>query len=323
VIARRDFLAGGLALMASGPVWADARMRLVDTHVHVFGPHARYPLIAARPYTPPEASVAALRAFNRRHGIARSVVVQPSFYGTDNRLLVDALTALGTAARGVAVISSDALDAEIAALRAAGVRGVRLNLETGGERDPRIAERRFEELSARLAGTGLHLQIYAHLSVLDALAGHLAASPVPLVFDHFGFPEAGTPGEDPAFRRLVRLVGSGRAHVKLSAPWRIGGVAPEFASLKPLALAFADAAPERLLWASDWPHTQRWPSPEPGRIVPFAERDVAAWKSAVARWLGPERWALAASINPTKLYGFNEKKKRVQGRKPWQEHRSG
>jgi predicted TIM-barrel fold metal-dependent hydrolase len=324
VIARRDFLAGSLvALTASGAARGATRPGVIDTHVHLFGPHARYPLVPDRPYTPPEASLSELAAFNRLHGIARSVIVQPSFYGTDNRLLTDALAAMGNAARGVAVVAPEVSDAEVAGLRAAGVRGVRLNLETGGERDPGIAQRRFDELAARLTGTGLHLQLFAHLSVLDAIGTRLIASPVPLVVDHFGFPSPGTPAHDPAFQRLVALAGSGKAHVKLSAPWRMGGAAPGFEALKPLATALADAAPERLLWGTDWPHTQRWPTPEPARVVPFARPDVAAWKLAVARWLGADRWARAAWANPAALYGFNDEKKETQGRRSWQEHRSG
>ena len=306
MIARRGFLAGTVAIGAAGLAAAKSGPGLTDTHVHLFGPHAKYPMSTGRPFTPPQAQIGDLMAFNQQHGITHTVVIQPSFYGTDNRLLVNALGVLGKRGAGVAVVAPDVSEGELASLRSAGVKGVRLNLESGGEREPEIARRRFDALSARLAGSGMHLQLFAHISVIDALSDRLAKCPIPLVIDHFGFPDPNTLPRDPAFRRLVALVGSGRAHVKLSAPWRIGGVAPEFETLKPLALAFADAAPNRLLWGSDWPHTQRRSPPEPERVVPFAKPAVTAWKATVARWLGPERWAAAAVVNPARLYEFND-----------------
>src|SRR6266436_2552750 len=143
---RREFagvaaVAGALlprAAWAAGPL-SDMPAGAIDVHNHIVGPQAKYPMAATRTYTPPEASVARLRALRAQLGVARNVIVQPSFYGTDNSCLVDALAELGTSARGIAVVPQNVSDAELKRLAAAGVTGVRLNLATAGISDPKVA----------------------------------------------------------------------------------------------------------------------------------------------------------------------------------------
>src|SRR5262249_15257983 len=131
-------MAGGSARAASGPI-EDMPQNACDCHVHIVGPAAKYPLDPNRSYTAADGSTAELRALRKRLGIARNVLVQISFYGTDNRCMLDALAELGDSARGIAVVGPDISDSELLRLGQAGVRGIRLNLETSLTRDAGVA----------------------------------------------------------------------------------------------------------------------------------------------------------------------------------------
>src|SRR5262245_42931198 len=160
-----------------------------DCHVHVFGPYDRFPLAPGRRYTPGPASVENLLALHGALGLSRVVVVQASPQGTDNACLVDALQRLpagGSEARGVAVIDAATNDDELQALHRAGVRGVRINLESHGIHDPAEARRQLQAAAAMVAPHGWHVQVYGSLPVLALLDDAIRALPVPLVIDHFG-----------------------------------------------------------------------------------------------------------------------------------------
>ena len=278
-----------------------------DCHIHIIGPPERYPMNPARVYTPGQASVADLQAMRARTGIARNVLVQPSFYGTDNRCMLDALAELGDSARGVAVVDPHIPDQALRDLHAGGVRGLRLNLETGGDRDAQGAGARIAALAPRLPALGWHVQIYAALSVIAAAAQTIADSPVPVVIDHFGLAKADGGVGQPGFSALVELVRGGRAYVKLSAPHRISSAGPDHADAAPLARALIEAGPERMLWGSDWPHTVRTPgqNPSPLEVHPFLAVDDVRDLAAVRGWTGDEALARAILVdNPTRLYGF-------------------
>ena len=147
--------------------------------MHIFGPPARYRLAHDRTYTPSEAPVEGLLALQERLGLERVVIVQPSVYGTDNSCTLDALRRLGPRARGVAVIDSRTPREELEHMKRAGVRGVRINLQTSGG-DPAL----IVEAAARVAPLGWHVQVFTRMPVLRQL-GRL---PAPLVVDHFGLP---------------------------------------------------------------------------------------------------------------------------------------
>lgn len=279
-----------------------------DCHVHVVAPQADYPMLADRHYTPGPASADALRAHMQRLGLAHAVIVQPSIYGSDNRLLVDSLLAFDGAARGVAVADDDVADTELTRLHDAGVRGVRVNLESTGASDAAAVSRALSAWAGRLAGQGWHIQVYASLDAIASAAPALARLPVPVVLDHFAMIPAQVALDDPRVLRVLDLVGSGAAYVKLSASYRIsadphdGGEAQRITAL---ARAFIDRNPERALWASDWPHTNR----EPGKLPTetSAYRDVPAVRllHEIGSWLPDaalQRQVLAA--NPAALYGF-------------------
>ena len=277
-----------------------------DCHTHVFGPVAKYPLAASRVYTPAEASVADLLAHQRHLQLGRVVIVQPSPYAADNACTVDALLEIGERARGVAVIDEATTDAELHAMHQAGVRGVRLNLETGGIHDPAFAARQLHWASARVAALGWHVQLYTRLALVAALRDVIASLPVPVVLDHFAGARAALGIGQAHFDPLLELLGAGKVWVKLSAPQRISSAA-DCQDAAAIALALAGANPDRLLWGSDWPH----PGARPG--VPRSVAAIEAFNpvndgralNRLADWLADEATLRKILVdNPAALYDF-------------------
>ncbi|MBV7483114.1 amidohydrolase family protein [Bordetella sp. BOR01] len=277
-----------------------------DCHVHVFGPTSQYCFDPARTYTPAEAPLAQLDALHRGLGIARSVIVQPSPYGTDNRCLLDVLAQLGDAGRGVAVIDATTTDEALAAMHRAGVRGVRVNLETSGEHDPQVARRKLQQAAARVAPLGWHVQTYTNLATFAALADSLPDLPTTLVVDHFGRAQPHLGLAQVGLDRLLDAVAAGRVYVKLSAPYRISRVA-DYADAAPLARALVDANPDRMLWGSDWPHpgsAAGGPLSVDG-ITPFRQEDNHRALARCLEWAGSAERARRILVdNPARLYGF-------------------
>ncbi|SDO75773.1 Predicted metal-dependent hydrolase, TIM-barrel fold [Paracidovorax cattleyae] len=179
-----------------------------DGHVHLYD--SRFPVEPAARLRPPDAGVDDLRALQRRIGTARAVLVTPSTYGTDNRCMLEGLAALGSAARGVAVIGGHERDAELLCLHEAGVRGVRLNLSLGvsGTVDSLMP------LARRIAPLGWHLQLLMAPDLLVEQAGVLRQLPVPLVFDHLGRIPPALAARHPAHALLLELLQDGRAWMR-------------------------------------------------------------------------------------------------------------
>jgi predicted TIM-barrel fold metal-dependent hydrolase len=219
-----------------------------DCHIHVFGPYARYPLDAARKYTPPQAPLEDYRRVMAALGTDRVVLVQPSVYGTDNACQRDALRELGDRARGVAVIDEATTDAQILALNATGFVGARLNLTRAANLDS------LEALARRVAGRGWHVQLHLPGEALPAIADRLLQLPTEFVIDHFGRIDPRGGLEQPEFQALARLVDSGRCWVKLSAPYRIDADGPPWRTVAPFARELVRRNPERMVWGTDWPH---------------------------------------------------------------------
>lgn len=272
-----------------------------DCHVHVHP--AAYPLYEKRGYTPEFASVAELEAMMAALGLSRVVIVTPSIYGPDNSATLSGLHALGPRARGVAVIDAATTAREMNELAAAGIRGVRLNLSTGGVNDPARARQMITETLALIEGQDWHLQLNTNLGMIAALETFLADQPRTIVFDHFGGaqPEGNMPeGAD----ALVALAGSGKAYVKLSIK---GGTRDELAVFDPLARALISANPDRMLWGSNWPHPDARP-PRGGTafdLTPLHAVDDGRVLNQLAVW-APDA-ALRDRIlvtNPARLYGF-------------------
>jgi len=280
-----------------------------DCHVHVIGPATQYPMTQERAYTPPKASPTDLIAVRRRLGLARNVLIQPSFYGTDNRCMLEAMAQLGDSARGVAVVAPDIAAAELAKLDAQGVRGVRLNLESGANRDPKAAAIALNEMAKRIRPLGWHIQIYAALPVIAALGNLIATLSVQVVIDHFGLAQAKDGVDQPGFAALLELVrarnaSGNKAYVKLSAPYRISQ-GSGYADVAPIARALIEASPDRMLWGSDWPHTDRVPGRGPLELHPFRTIDGPAVLALFREWCGDETIARTILVEtPARLYGF-------------------
>ncbi|GAA3548114.1 amidohydrolase family protein [Zobellella aerophila] len=222
-----------------------------DCHMHVFGPGRRYPLTAHRSYTPAPASLVDYRKTMAALGVSRAVVVQPSVYGTDNRMVLEVLSKGGGDVRGVVVIDPDTPDAELQAMHELGVRGVRINLlfKSGVE----VSDVR--KLAARIAPLGWHLQMLIDVSEFSDLYQSLGSLPVELVIDHMGHMPTHFGVSAPGFQELLALARDGKAWIKLSGAERISAEGYPYADVAPFARAIVAAAPERVLWASDWPHT--------------------------------------------------------------------
>ncbi|MDH0898598.1 amidohydrolase family protein [Comamonas aquatica] len=265
-----------------------------DSHMHIFD--TRFDPSPHWKRTPPDAPVAAYRQLQQRLGTSRTVVVTPSTYGTDNACTLDALDQLGDGARGVAVVAQDVGDAELDRLHARRVRGLRVNFvspQSWGETTPEMLTTLARKVARQL---GWHIQVFMHPEQIVAWASVLAALPVPLVVDHLGriAPAKGPAAE--AFGVLRRLLDGGNTWVKLSGGYMRSTVhGPSYADTLPLGRALVQAAPERLVWGSDWPHTTE----APGTVNDADLVDV------LQAWCGSTAVMDRILVdNPTQLYGF-------------------
>lgn len=278
-----------------------------DCHMHVFGDPARYPLAPFRSYDVGEAPLEAYRATQRRLGLDRVVFVQASGYHTDNRCMLDAMAALGRGGRGIAVVDDGVVTGELRRMHEAGVRGIRVNLASVGSLTARQAAERMARLARRVADLGWHVQLFLPPAQLAELAPRIAGLPVAAVIDHMGLPRLGEGVGQPAFAALLRLVETGRCWVKLSGADRIARGHPDHAGVAPFACALIAAAPERLVWGSDWPHIG-WHGAEPGArhdLLPFRPEDDGALLDLLLDW-APDaavRERILA-VNPARLYDF-------------------
>jgi predicted TIM-barrel fold metal-dependent hydrolase len=277
-----------------------------DCHVHVVGDRDAYPMVAERHYTPGPATVDDLRHHLARHGLQRTVIIQPSFYGTDNRCMLQALRDLAGTGRGVAVVDVAISDDELRALHSQGVRGLRLNIESSGSGDAKDVDAALTYWSQRIAALGWHIQIYAALDTLCGALPVLQNLSAPIVLDHFAMVQDTTPKDDVRAQAVLSLVRSGSAYVKLSAPYRVqSSQNPNLDAVTQIAARFLQANPERVLLGSDWPHTNR----EPGK----AAHELSAYRPIEHPTLldGIHAWLPTAALrkqvlvdNPARLYGF-------------------
>ena len=274
-----------------------------DCHTHIFGPAERFPFSAKRLYTPGPASIADLEAMHRALHIERVVVVHPSPYGADNSCTVDAVRKLGNRARGVAVIDDTISDAMLADMHAAGVRGVRVNLESYGESDPAVARRHLQHAAERVAPLGWHVQTYTNLAILAALHDTILKLPTTLVVDHFGRPQAALGITQSGFEQFLALLRSGKIYVKISAPYRISQQA-HYSDAAPIARAIIAANPDRIVWGSDWPHPGA-AKRDPAVIEPFRPEDNGQALNRLAEWTKDRTEVQKILVdNPARLYKF-------------------
>lgn len=221
----------------------------VDCHHHIYD--SRFPADPLADLQPQNATVQQYRVLQARLGVSRSVVVQPSTYGTDNRCLLDALATFGNDARGIAVVDTQVSDAQLRELDAAGVRGVRFNLA----RPAGATVQNLETIAKRIEPLGWHVQLHALADVYSELEPVLQRLPVTIVIDHMGRIPHPQGLAHPAWNVLRKLVEGGRTWVKLSGAYHdTKSGAPDYADTSAIARAWLDLAPEHMVWGTDWPH---------------------------------------------------------------------
>ena len=269
----------------------------VDCHAHIFGPVARYPWSPKRLFTPPDVTLGQYRALLATLGIERAVLVTPSVYGMDNERQLDTLAEMKGAWRGVAVVPTNVKDTELDRLHRAGFRGVRVNLfaKSGLLLDD------LEKIAARVRGLKWHVQLHADARHLGEIADRLRRLPVNVVFDHMGHVPAAAGADHPGFRALLGLMKEGRFWAKLSAPYRLSELAYPWPDVTPFAQALVAAAPERLVWATDWPHPAV-PGHMPANFVMPNDGDLLDVLGAWAE--DPVLQKKILTDNPRRLYDF-------------------
>ena len=264
-----------------------------DVHVHIFGPERSYPHVAQPHYTLPDGNLAQYRRLMPFIGVQRFAIVQPSFYGTDNSCLLDTLDEIGAVARGVVMIDTEIADSELQRFHDKGVRAVRLDLFKRAQLPLAQVQSYILEVEARVRPLGWHLQFYAPGYLVRDLVGFFRTLRIDFVIDHMGYmlERDGLTGSD--FERLLGVIRGGRGWIKLSAPYRLA-TNGDFERLQPMARAIIEAAPDRVIWGSDWPH------------IPEGGRDTGALLNLLGDW-APDAAARERILvsNPSRLFGFD------------------
>jgi predicted TIM-barrel fold metal-dependent hydrolase len=318
MLTRRDFLLGAVAAgvilraqtvvakasQPATPVDFDVPAGACDCHTHIHGDPEKFPFFAGRVYTPETALPEEMARLHQALHIQRVVIVTPSVYGTDNWATLYGMKARGDDARGVAVINDKTSENELDAMGRAGVRGIRINLATVGTSDPTLGRQQFQAAAERVKLRSWHVQMNTSLAMISAMKDLLASSPVPVVFDHFAGaqPELGV--EQPGFAELVELVRSGKAYVKISIT---GGPRKDYTGFEPLAKALIAANPERILWATNWPHPNSV-TPAAGKptdLTPLFQVDDGLVFNLLPVW-APDAGVRKKILvdNPARLYRF-------------------
>lgn len=268
----------------------------IDTHCHVIGAPPEYPLVPERSYTPPPASADAYLSMLDAVGFAKGVLIQVSVHGTDNRLLLDTLSANPQRLRGVGVMPADLPERAYAQAHDAGVRGLRLNdfiRDGSGLYGGGIGFKELERFDALACEMGWHLQLLLDGRDLVELAPRIARLRSSWIIDHMGHIPYTAGVDHSGFRKLVELVADG-GWVKISDAFRMSEL-PDYRDSTPFAQALIAAAPDRCVWGSDWPHVAQW------RPMPT----VAGLLDLLGEWVSDETARNRILVdNPMRFYGF-------------------
>jgi len=261
-----------------------------DAHCHVFGPGDKFPYAPNRRYTPEDASKETLAALHAQLGVERTVIVQASCHGTDNRAMLDAIAANPTRTRGVAIVDDSFSDADYDALHRGGVRGVRFNFvkHLGGAPDMDV----FRRVIDRVKGLGWHVVLHLNEENILPLSDMIAKLPLPFVIDHMGRVDAKKGTDTPEFHALLELVRRDNGWVKVTGAERISF--PPYAEAMPIARALVAAGHSRVLWGTDFPHPNATHEADEAELVDLIPQ-FAPSKEEQQRVLVD---------NPARLYGF-------------------
>jgi 2-pyrone-4,6-dicarboxylate lactonase len=269
--------------------------RACDTHMHAFGPPDLYPSVMTPRYDHPGGGLQQYTSVAAALAIERMVIVQPSFYGTDNSFLLKALEIIGAPARGVITLP----DTEVASdmlenLHERGVRGLRLDFFK--MQDLGAGKSEYLQALRRAAGVarsiGWHVELYSPGVVLRDLTEHLAEIGVSVSVDHMGYMKGGYGLTDADFKRFVDTAKSGQVWVKLTGPYRLSSDA-DWQHADEMARALIEAAPGRMLWGTDWPH------------IPDCSLDTGALLARLIRWCPEDVLRTRILVdNPAHLYDY-------------------
>ena len=264
-----------------------------DCHHHIYD--SKFPIAPSATLKPGDAKVADYQALQKRNGTTRSVVVQPSTYGTDNSCTLDGMAQLGPASRGVAVVDTSVTDAELKRLNGLGIRGIRYNFVQAGATTVDM----LEPLSKRVADLGWHVQIHQTGDGIVKMEDVLQKVASPIVFDHMGRIPKDVGVDHRAYTVISRLIDKGRTWVKISGAYmdtKIGP--PTYADSTKLAQAFVKLAPQRMVWGSDWPHPTEKADDKP---------NDATLVDLLTAWAPDEATRNRILVsNPAELYGFTQ-----------------
>jgi 2-pyrone-4,6-dicarboxylate lactonase len=261
-----------------------------DAHCHVFGPATKFPYAPGRRYTPDDAPKEMLRALHDHLGVARAVIVQASCHGTDNAAMLDCIASEPARYRGVAIVNDSFTDKDFERLNAGGVRGVRFNFvkHLGGAPDLGV----FARVMDRIKGRDWHVVLHLDAPDIVPLSDMIRKLPLPFVIDHMGRVPAAAGVDQAPLRALIELSRLENFWIKVSGAERIS--TPPYTAAVPIAHALMQAAPERVLWGTDFPHpnaTHEADEADLIDLVPQYAQDALAQRRLLVD-------------NPARLYGF-------------------
>ena len=270
--------------------------RSCDSHAHIFGPPARFPLAADASYTPPAATVEEYLAALGQLGIERGVLVQPAPYGEDNAAMLDALRHFPDRLRGIALASSGVSDATLGEFKSYGVCGLRFSyFPVPGQNVATIGLQELQRMAPRLRDHGLHAQLWLPCEEFAANAPMLLGLGIPLVLDHLTRVRPAAGLNDPAFRTLLSVLQNEDVWLKLT-PHRASAAFPDYADIRPFHEAALATRPDRLLWGTDWPFVRMGAAtPDAGHLLDL----FSEWTTDAAL-----QQAILVD-NPAQLYGFD------------------
>ncbi len=260
-----------------------------DCHMHIY--NGRFPIAPSATLKPADALPGDYKLLQKRIGTTRNVIVTPSTYGTNNGATLDGMAQLAPNVRGVAVVDTSVSDDELKRLHGLGMRGTRFNLVQAGATTVEM----LEPLAKRIHDLGWHIQINAKPELIVEIEPLLMRLPTPLVFDHLAHVPRDAGVDSPGYKTMRKLIDRGRTWVKLSGAYQDTKVGPPtYADATPIAQAYVKAAPERMVWGSDWPHPTEKDKP-----------DDAVLFDLLAVWVPDEATRNRILVqNPEALYGF-------------------
>ena len=263
-----------------------------DAHCHVFGPANKFPYAPEAPYVPPDSPFEDLQKLHSILGLQRAVIVHASCHGADMRVTLDAIARSKGKCRGTAIIDQSYGDEEFKVMHEGGIRGVRFNFvkHLGGRPDMNF----FRETTERVRDLGWHLILHLDAQDLVEFKDMFRKLPVPMVIDHMGRVQAKDGLEQPPFKVLLETMRNENCWVKVCGAERVSSKGPPFTDALPFARALIEAAPDRILWGTDWPHPNvKW-MPHDGDLVdlfPLMASDAKLQYKILVE-------------NPARLYGF-------------------